>query len=295
MAHTTRRSRRPALWGETAGTVGVIADPAAFALMRRYPTFAFRDHAGYLRRTEGHLRAVAGRHGHTSVALFDPAGFADYCAREGLEPDSPASRARYTADVAARGATVPYRGQPMSRLLPELLAEHLRWETWEAAGEVLAAAGTCPRCAAPQARCAFARAAAALAAVLAGLAPGTHRLVCSVSLAAGPLTAALSCVTGGDGALRVAEPEALVLCTVLGAGLATGEPGGLVLRARPGAGAAEEVCGWSLREGRLRPLTEGEVFTAYCTDAHTGEPVPPEPGVAYRAAPPLPPPRCPEG
>ncbi|WP_234320276.1 hypothetical protein [Streptomyces sp. SBT349] len=286
---------------ESAGTVAVIADEAGFALMRRYGTFGFSDHRSYLHRTEALLRTLAGRHGHTAVALFDPVGFADFCERERLGPDSPASRARYTAEIAARGATVPYEGQPLARLVPALLAEHVRWETWELGADLLAAAGTCPSCGDPQARCAFQRAAGVLAGILERAPAGTHHLVCSLIPETGPLTAALVAERGGDGSLHVAEPEALVLCTLLAVALATGDPGGLVLRSTADAGTGpspdageprEEVCGWSLRSGRLFPLSEGGVFAAYCTDAYTGEPVPPERGVAYRAAPQPPPSAC---
>ncbi|MDT0343824.1 hypothetical protein [Streptomyces litchfieldiae] len=296
MAHTTRRAGRGAApLRESAGTVAVIADAGGFALMRRYATFRFTDHPSYLRQTEGLLRALAGRHGHTSVALFDPVGFAEFCEREGLHPDSPASRARYTAEIAARGATVPYEGQPLARLVPDLLAEQLRWETWEAGTDLLAAAGSCADCGAPQARCAFQRAAALLARVLEGTRPGVHHLVCSLIAETGPLTAALHAGRGPDGSLDMAEPEAMVLCTLLAVGLATGDPGGLVLRSgSPGQGQGEEVRGWSLQLGRLRGLSEAEVFSAYCTDVRTGEPVPPEHGVAYRAADDLPPAGCPE-
>jgi hypothetical protein len=294
MAHTTRRARRvPVSLRETAGTVAVIADAGGFALMRRYATFRFADHRAYLRRTEGLLRSLAGRHGHTSVALFDPLGFAEFCAREGLDPDSAASRARYTAQIAARGATVPYAGQPLARLVPELLTEHLRRETWEVGTDLLAAAGSCPGCGAPQARCAFGRAAGLLAAVLERIGPGVHHLVCSLIAGTGPLTTALHAARGPGGSLDMAEPEALVLCTLLAVGLATGDPGGLVLRSPVPGGGGEEVRGWSLQGGRLRPLTEAQVFAAYCTDVRTGDPVPPEHGVAYRAAGELPSAGCP--
>ncbi|RKN12559.1 hypothetical protein [Streptomyces radicis] len=299
MAHTTgRASRRAAVpLGESAGTVAVIADEAAFALMRGYGSFRFTDHPSYLRRTEALLRALARRHGHTSVALFDPVGFADFCERERLSPDSQAARARYTAEIAARGPTVAYDGQPLDRLVPELLAEHMRWETWEVGTDLLAAAGPCPRCGAPQSRCAFRRAAGLLAAALEWVPPGTHHVVCSLITEPGPLTASVRAVRGADGSLEMAEPEALVLCTLLAVGLATGDPGGLVLRSAADPDAepphrGEEVRGWSVRDGRLIPLTEGGVFAAYCTDVLTGEPVPPEHGVAYRAAPALPPTDC---
>lgn len=41
------------------------------------------------------------------------------------------------------------------------------------------------------------------------------------------------------------------------------------------------VRGWYLWRGHFRPQTEGECFTAFCTDAITGEPVAPELGVTY--------------
>lgn len=41
--------------------------------------------------------------------------------------------------------------------------------------------------------------------------------------------------------------------------------------------------GWRLARGNLVPLSAGEVFSAYCTDADTGEPVAPEPHVEYCA------------
>ncbi|WP_326600214.1 hypothetical protein [Streptomyces sp. NBC_01803] len=302
MAHTTRRGRRSAdPWGEAAGTVAVVADETGFALMRRYASFRFTDHAGYLRRTEELLRSMSGRHGHTSVALFDPAGFAEFCEREGLPPDDSASRARYTAEVAARGATVPYEGQPLARLVPALLAETVRWETWELGTDLLAAAGSCPRCGAPMSRCAFQRAAGLLTEILQRAEPGTHHLVCSLIAETGPLMAALTAGRGEEGSLELPEPEALVLCTLLAVGVATGDPGGLVLRSRAGGaergkpgGSGEQVRGWSLTGGRLRGLSEAEVFAAYCTDARTGEPVPPEHGVVYRGAEDVGPGRCAE-
>lgn len=311
----SRAVRRGAVRHEAAGTVAVVADEAGFALMRdRYSTFCFTGHTGYLREAEALLRSLAARYGHAALALFDPEAFGAFCAREQLEPDSSASRARYTAEVAARGATVAYAGEPIGRLLPVLRAEQEREETWERGTAVLTGTGSCPGCGAPLTHCAFGRAASVLAAVLERSAPGEHHLVCTVLAQGAPLTAALRVGLGEEqhSPARFAEPDALVLCTVLAAGLATGGPGGLVQRTvttpsagvsrktgGPGepresaAGSREEVRGWSLHGGVLRPLGEAEVFAAYCTDAGNGEPLPPEPGVAYRAAPALPPGGCP--
>lgn len=301
---TGRRARgvRPSLPREAASTVAVVADESGFAMMRRYPTFRFDDHRSYLRHTEALLRALARRHGYTNVALFDPAAFADWCAEQGLDPDTAASRARYAGEIAARGATVPYEGQALHRLVPDLLAEHERWVTWEACTDLLAGAGDCPGCRAPKERCAFQRAVTALSGALQRTGPGLHHLVCSLATETGPLSASLHAELDADGAVRLSEPQALVLCTVLAAGMATGRPAGMVLRSTPpgqgggpqgprgprGPRGSQQVRGWSLHGGRLRPLSEAEVFAAYCTDARTGEPVPPEPEVQYQAAPELP-------
>jgi hypothetical protein len=298
MSQTGREGARGGSPGqETAGTMAVIADQTGFALMRRYPTFRFADHAAYLRHTEAVLRSLAERHAYTSVALFDPVGFADWCEQEGLDPDSAASRSRYAGEIAVHGATVPYQGQPIRRLVHQLLAEHERWTAWELGTDLLAEAGSCPVCGDPMPHCAFQRAAATLGAILERAEPGTHHLVCSLVAESGPLTAALHVDLGAGGAVRLAEPDALVLCTVLAAGLATGGSAGLVLRsvARGPAGQApgpEEVRGWSLHGGLLRALDEAEVRAAYRTDARTGEPLPPEPGVSYRDAPRIAPVRC---
>ncbi|MFI9724457.1 hypothetical protein ACIHFE_33325 [Streptomyces sp. NPDC052396] len=272
---------------EVASTVAVLADEADFAVMRRYPSFAFEDHAAYLRHMDRLLRSLAARGGHTSVARFDPAGYEMYCAHRRLDPDTPASRTRYTAEVAAAGATLEYGGQPLTRLLPRLVEESEQRATWERAGALLTR-DDCDACGRDIGRAAFARASLAVRRLVESLGRGTHHLVCSVPAErnaplAAPMVAVLSVEATTDGRLLVSEPEAMLLCTVLAAGIATGRPGGLVARTRL-PGRAESVRGWSLRDGWLRPLTEAEVFAAYCTDAATGEPLPPEPDVEYRAA-----------
>ncbi|KNB50338.1 hypothetical protein AC230_25030 [Streptomyces caatingaensis] len=277
-----RQSARRRLRRETPSTVAVLADERDFAAMRRYPSFGFDDHPAYLRHVEGLLRALAARGTPTSVALFDPGEFADYCDRAGLDPDSPASRTRYIAEVAAAGGTVAYEGQPVARLLPRLVDEACRQATWEYATRLLARSG-CPACGDDPGREPFARALRALRAILEALGGGTHHLVCSVPTESGaPLVAVLGAHCDDTGGLRLDEPSALLFCTVLAASATTEHPGGIVVRShRPGR--QDTVRGWSLRRGRTRPLDEAQVFAAYCTDPVTGEPVPPEPGVAYEA------------
>ncbi|MFE3459278.1 hypothetical protein ACFXKD_17185 [Nocardiopsis aegyptia] len=45
------------------------------------------------------------------------------------------------------------------------------------------------------------------------------------------------------------------------------------------------VRGWRVGEHTLYPLDEAEMFDAHCTDAASGEPLPPERGVEYTSAP----------
>lgn len=47
----------------------------------------------------------------------------------------------------------------------------------------------------------------------------------------------------------------------------------------------KSVRGWRVGHRTLIPLDEAQMFDAHCTDAASGEPVPPEPGVEYVDAP----------
>ncbi|MGK5500750.1 hypothetical protein [Streptomyces sp. URMC 125] len=270
-------SARRSLRREAPGTVAVVADPAGFAAMRhRYTTFLFEDHPTYLRQVEKLLRSLTARGVRTSVGLFDPDDYARFCVREHIDPDTSDSRARYAAELAATGATVRYRGRPLVRLLPLLLAGRPRYP----GGPTAARPGE------GSTRGALEDAGDTVADLLGAAGPGTHHLVCSVTGTAGPLVAVLHAEAEPPAPPRTDPARELVFRAVLAAGLAAGRPGGVVMRTV--RGGREEVRGWSLAGGRLRPLTEAEVFSAYCTDVETGEPVPPEPGLAYRAGFPLP-------
>ncbi|MCZ7434628.1 hypothetical protein [Streptomyces sp. WMMC1477] len=279
-----RSAERRALRREAASTVAVLARARDFAAMRRYRSFPHRDHAGYLRSVHDLLRSLRGRGVHARVALFEPAGYRSFCAAAGLDADTSLSRARYTAEVVATGPSLSYDGEPVRELLSRLL-------------NAAEAPGTARR---PTARgrheptlCARAdhRARSALAHLLTAAGAGEHHLVCSVTPAAPhpapPLVAALplrrDTAGPGDGS---GETPTRLFTVVLAAGISTGSAGGVVLRTT--RGGHQTVRGWRLANGWLQPLTEAEVFTAYCTDPATGEPIPPEPGVAYRPGFPLP-------
>ncbi|MFE9774099.1 hypothetical protein ACFYOV_20980 [Streptomyces sp. NPDC005931] len=286
MTHTDQRTMRRVLRREIAGTIGLLADEHDFRTMRRYRSFTFDDHTTYLKQVEGLLRTRSLQGAHTTLALFDPEEYADFCARKGLDPDTPASRTRFTAELAATGPSVPYEGQPLTDLLPTLVDEAVRQATWEYATTLLARLGPCASCGEDLGRAALARASQLLVRILDTAPPGDRHLVCSVSGPPDTLVAVLHAPDDTTGRVDLDDTEALEFTTVLAAGIATDRPGGLVMRTTA-PGAPDRVHGWRLRAHGLEPLTAGEVFDAYCTDIETGDLISPESNVDYCQAPPL--------
>lgn len=286
MADTDHRTMRRVLHQEMAGTIGLLADEDDFRAMRRYRSFTFDDHHTYLRQVEALLEARAAQGSHTTVALFDPEEYAAYCADTGIDPDTPASRARFAAELATGGATVPYDGRPLAELVPDLVDAAVRRATWEYASQVLARLGRCAVCGADIGHTTYTRAAHLLARILDTAPPGHRHLVCSVTAAPETLLAVLRADQEADGSHRFDDTEAMELTAVLAVGLATHRPGGLVMRTTA-PGAPDRVYGWRLRGHGLEPLTAAEVFDAYCTDMDSGDLVAPESGVDYTAPPDL--------
>ncbi|MFF4503018.1 hypothetical protein [Streptomyces sp. NPDC001401] len=280
MASTKQHSMRDALRREIVGTVGLLTDEQDFTAMRRYRTFPFDDHESYLQEAEAVLRSRAAEGGHTTIALFDPEEYAEFCAEMGLDPDASASRTRFTAELATTGPTLPYEGQPLSELLPDLVDEAVRKATWEYASTALARIGPCATCGQDIGRAAFAHASELLVRILDTAAPGDHHLVCSVSAAPETLVAVLHADDNADGDTQLDESEALEFTTVLALGIAIHRAGGLVMRTSA-PGTTDRVYGWRLRGDGLQPLTAGEVFDAYCTDIESGDIVSPDSGVDY--------------
>ncbi|MFD4919572.1 hypothetical protein ACFWNR_41015 [Streptomyces virginiae] len=274
--------RRRLLRREVPGTVGLLADAGDFAAMRGYRSFTFDDHQDYLHHVDGLLRSLAAQGIHTTVALFDPEEYAEFCGETGLDPDTVEARARFTAELAGSGALLPYSGQPIDELVPLLVDEAVRQATWEYATGVLAEVGHCADCGEDIGHASFDRATDALKRLVAGAGPGHHHFVCSIPTEAQQLVAVLHADTTDDpdAPPRVDAREGLDFVTVLAAGLALGGPGGLVVRTT-GQGGRDRVHGWRLDRGRLTVLSAAAVFNAYCTDADTGDPVAPESGVEY--------------
>jgi hypothetical protein len=286
MAHIDHQTMRRVLRREIAGTIGLLTDEHDFRAMRRYHSFTFDSHETYLQQVEALLRIRASQGSHTTVALFDPQEYEDFCADAGLDPDAPSSRTRFTAELANTGPTVPYEGQPLADLVPALVDEAVRQATWEYASTLLARLGACASCGEDIGRAAFTRASDLLVRILATAGPGNRHLVCSVSATPETLVSVLHADEDDDGAMQLDEAEALEFTTVLALGIATQTPGGLVMRTSS-PGTTDRVYGWRLRGEGLAPLTAGEVFDAYCTDIESGDLISPESDVDYCAPPDL--------
>ncbi|EDY53874.1 MULTISPECIES: hypothetical protein [Streptomyces] len=286
MAHTDHQTMRRVLRREIAGTIGLLTDEHDFRAMRRYRTFTFDDHATYLKQVEDLLRTRSAQGSHTTIALFDPQEYAEFCEETGLDPDAPSSRTRFTAELAGTGPTLPYEGQPLTDLVPALVDEAVRQATWEYATTLLARLGTCGSCGEDIGRAAFTRASDLLLRILDTALPGEHHLVCSVTGTPETLVSVLHSDENTDGSVQLDEAEALEFTTVLALGIATQSPGGLVMRTST-PGTADRIYGWRLRGDGLDPLTAGEVFDAYCTDIDSGDLISPESDVDYCAPPDL--------
>ncbi|MGW1053836.1 hypothetical protein AB5L52_36040 [Streptomyces sp. CG4] len=286
MAHTDHQTLRRVLRREIAGTIGLLTDEHDFRAMRRYRSFTFDDHATYLQQVESVLKTRAAQGTHTTLALFDPEDYAEYCAEAGLDPEAPASRTRFTAELAATGPTIPYDGSPLATLVPALVDEAVRQATWEYATTLLSRLGPCPTCGEDIGRAGFTRASDLVVRILDTAPPGDRHLVCSVSGPPDTLVSVLHGDQDSHGDTRLDEAEALEFTSVLALGLATRSPGGLVLRASA-PDTTDRIYGWRLRAGTLEPLTASEVFDAYCTDVESGDLISPESGVDYCTPPDL--------
>ncbi|MDH6544160.1 hypothetical protein [Streptomyces sp. SPB4] len=125
------------------------------------------------------------------------------------------------------------------------------------------------------------RSAALLMGFLNAVGDGCHHLVVAVS--ANGATLSVSVPFHNDGETSDLDPDdaleammALTLAAMVG--------GGAVIRTNC-ADQTSEVMGWRLVEFYAKPLSASEIFNVYCTDAMTGEVIPPEWGVEYVAAP----------
>ncbi|MCX5206109.1 hypothetical protein OG897_32445 [Streptomyces sp. NBC_00237] len=115
-----------------------------------------------------------------------------------------------------------------------------------------------------------------LFALMLSLPEGHHHVVVSTD----GRSPAFMCVYT-DATMILDDPNSIPDVMAVLASALENRSGGLVTRTFSADGA-ETVRGWAVTAD-LVPLTVAQVFAAYCTDAKTGEPVPPEFGVTYEA------------
>lgn len=134
------------------------------------------------------------------------------------------------------------------------------------------------------------RAVTAVSRLLAVVGPGEHHIVGSLGLH-DVAAAHVEVVLLGPATLISHTPtDVKALATLLGRAFSNPAEvqGGLIVRTKAMGRRSECVRGWHVRDGWLLPLSAFEVFSAYCTDAATGEPLSPEPDVQYNAGLPIP-------
>lgn len=118
--------------------------------------------------------------------------------------------------------------------------------------------------------------------------PNTRHIL---TVGAGSRTMSTAVEVDSNGELHYELPEVL---RTLGALLGNGTPVSLVLRTfgeeiafTAPSGAAipvKTVRSWFVANDVAHPQSEAATFAAFCTDADSGEPTPPERGVRYAAA-----------
>ncbi|MCZ0983842.1 hypothetical protein O1L60_44575 [Streptomyces diastatochromogenes] len=182
--------------------------------------------------------------------------------------------------------TLTARDLAETALLEHLITGTLddRDRTTNLAVTVLNSAGTCACCSESVGWTALAVADHILAALTDALTGDRHHIVCTFEdgddVLAAPLHLARVC-----GALAASAEDTVRFLLTLAAGVCQGRSG-LTVRSSK-VGAVDEVRAWSLGHGAITPLNRAQTFAAYCTDAATGEPIPPQPDTEYCDAFPL--------
>ncbi|MFD8406029.1 hypothetical protein ACFV1G_15285 [Streptomyces anulatus] len=109
---------------------------------------------------------------------------------------------------------------------------------------------------------------------------GIHGLTLSVAGINGQASVLFPFMQDDDG-MTARDGDLYPFCELLAVALTGAHPSGLVLRT---VGEPQAVRGWRFTDGDPMPLNRAEAFNAYCTDATTGEPIPPDPNTEYEDA-----------
>ncbi|MFJ4186975.1 hypothetical protein [Kitasatospora sp. NPDC089509] len=285
--------------------LALAVQAADFADLAGYGLFGALGHEEYLRRAEGHLRALYEQGLEVHLRVLEAGDFEDYCSALGLDPRSSAARVAYAGDPELAGEPFVYAGQRLAELAPVLLDDHrARVRMSVACAVLLEALGDDP--VGQRRMAAVMRYVTSVYLALAeGAGEGCHLLTlrCHGPEDGEQLTSAVDvCVEAGR--LQPAGRDVEAFCVTLAAGVASGGEGALLLHGDPdgpsggfpagrssdgpsgGAGSGPRVRGWALAGGRLRPMTAHEVFDELADDAARGLPFPP--GVVPQPGFPLP-------
>ncbi|AUY48939.1 hypothetical protein [Streptomyces sp. CB01881] len=256
--------------------VALAVRQADFAGLARHGLFgglAFRE---YLRRTESQLRALCGQGVEVHLRVLDPADYEDYCEALGFDPGGAAARVAYAADPELAGEPFVYAGERLAGLLPALADDHrARVRITIACTALLDALGEGPA-GQPRMVAVMTYVTSVYLAVAEGAGEGRHLLTlwCHGPEDGEELTAAAD-VRVRDGRLLDAGRDTEALCVTLAAGVAAGGAGALLLHGDPAAPGGQEVRGWALEGGRMRPMSAQEVFDSLADDVGRGLPFPP--------------------
>ena len=126
----TGPSPRRALRREAVSTVGLLADDAT----SRPCGATAPSPSTTTRSTSSRSRPCsdpAPRAAHTTVALFDPEEYAEFCAEPDLDPDTPPAAAASPPSAAEPAPPSPTADSPSTTCVPHLIDRAVRRATWE--------------------------------------------------------------------------------------------------------------------------------------------------------------------
>jgi hypothetical protein len=297
----------PAPRSEQVAGIALLAEESEWRAMADInQLFDHANYAAYLADVERRIRAAARTGRRVVVGPLMPDQFESRADSAGLARDSPRALREYELYIADLGPlSEPWNGEPIEVILTRLRA-HVRAEALQTvAMPALAEAATLHSEPDEAVRRAMSRGAHAFMALVEQGGDGQHELSVRVDLVGARLDYRLPYTKCGH---IMAFPddggEQLVVILLAIASLAE-RPGHLLLTSRlhpsffprrrtprPAPGTPEArreestLRGWRLGGELPQPLSEGQLFALACTGPDGG-PIPPEPGVHFRAASPL--------
>ncbi|GAA1581494.1 hypothetical protein [Actinoplanes couchii] len=248
----------------------MIADEATFRLLSEsYASFVWSpdQHEEYLDSHDGAVEKSRRAGGLLHLGRFDHDDYLDFCEADGLPPDSGASRSAYAVWCSETGMAKEWEGSVRDLLVSASLLDAVGSDVdaaVSAAGKVVDE----------------------LTDLMLTAPPGSGSVTVTVSAPGDEVTTVVFPWEQARTELRVNRPFDVLFAAVT-AGVANG--GGLIVRLPTGVvldGAVPQtrVLGWRLGHHDATEIPEAELFNAFCTDATTGDLLPPEFGTVYGRA-----------